>query len=514
MNTISHKQAREWIQVRLDGQLDKASDSALNIHLQDCAACRLYAVGSERLDSELKQAYRERVHMQHSVLSRPLSTSTDKQMRLKMRNKQIMNVVTSLALLAIMTVAILGFSWIVSTRGKVIWPAAENQPTPTLTPPPFPWTESHPLTSVEQIQTNLDALAQKTINVIQGAAWVHIVRTDMADQPGMTHSTYLESWAHYPKDNHTCTEFLTLSKDHPESSNDFLQIQVGLPDGTFGDLVLLRNGSTPVKRFEPDSADCSLSPKNTPAGQLSTRLGQEHVDVKAWYSEQDGQIVFNVTATFTQPSQTNPGVTKETRSFDMETGMEVQEHIRMEWKDGSVFSETLQGYKTDFLPELPAKVAAQYAQFSAELKSYADRAVPQPLDYTVRAGDTCLGIALSHGVSVQSIIAANNLSSVCILSVGQQIKIPYPTPTPASSLTDIPNAAVQTMKACETQAYTVQADDTLASISVNYNVPQEAIKYYNGLSTDTIFIGQSLIIPLCEQSAAPEPAATLTPTEP
>ena len=68
--------------------------------------------------------------------------------------------------------------------------------------------------------------------------------------------------------------------------------------------------------------------------------------------------------------------------------------------------------------------------------------------------------------------------------------------TPAPPPTDIPNEATQTAQACEKITYTVQANDTLSSISFNYNVPQDAIKFYNGLSTDAVFLGQPLIIPL------------------
>jgi LysM repeat protein len=135
-----------------------------------------------------------------------------------------------------------------------------------------------------------------------------------------------------------------------------------------------------------------------------------------------------------------------------------------------------------------------------------------PFDYIVRGGDTCGGIAVAFGVSVQSIIVLNNLSTNCIISEGLTLQIPYPTPTPAPPPTDIPNDATQTADACEKIAYTVQENDTLSIIAANYNVPQEAIKFYNGLSTDTVFVGTSLIIPLCERFAPPGP--TFTPTIP
>ncbi len=133
-----------------------------------------------------------------------------------------------------------------------------------------------------------------------------------------------------------------------------------------------------------------------------------------------------------------------------------------------------------------------------------------PFDYTVRSGDTCGGIAVAFSVSVQSIVIQNNLPSSCIISVGQKLKIPYPTPTPAPPPTDVPNAATQTAQACEKVPYTVQANDTLSSIAANYNVPQDAIRFYNGLSGDNVFIGTTIVIPLCERYATPGPTPTAT----
>ncbi len=141
-------------------------------------------------------------------------------------------------------------------------------------------------------------------------------------------------------------------------------------------------------------------------------------------------------------------------------------------------------------------------------------ATPQPpFDYTVAAGDTCSSIALTFGVSVQSIIILNNLPASCNnLVVGETLKIPYPTPTPPPAPTATLEAAEATRAACDTVNYTVQENDTLSSIAANYAVPQEAIKSYNGLSTDTVFLGMSLVIPLCERAATPGP--TPTPTIP
>ncbi len=133
-----------------------------------------------------------------------------------------------------------------------------------------------------------------------------------------------------------------------------------------------------------------------------------------------------------------------------------------------------------------------------------------PFDYTIRAGETCGVLAATFKVSVQSIIVANQLSAECFVSVGQVLKIPYPTSTPKPPPTEIPNEATQTSQACERVSYIVQANDTLSSIAANYNVPQDAIRAENGLASDNVFLGSTIRIPLCKRFATPGPTPTAT----
>jgi LysM repeat protein/ribosomal protein L40E len=143
--------------------------------------------------------------------------------------------------------------------------------------------------------------------------------------------------------------------------------------------------------------------------------------------------------------------------------------------------------------------------------------IQPPFDYTIASGDTCNGIAFAFGVSPQSIIVLNNLSSQCTnLVVGQVLKIPFPTPTQAPLPTNTPESATQTALACERVVVTVQENDTLSSIALNYGVPMQAIKDFNGLSTDNVFVGQALTVPLCARAATagPTPTATIPPPYP
>jgi LysM repeat protein len=139
-----------------------------------------------------------------------------------------------------------------------------------------------------------------------------------------------------------------------------------------------------------------------------------------------------------------------------------------------------------------------------------------PIDYVVRPGDSCAGIAAVFNVSVQSIILENNLSANCELYEDQPLLIPQPTPTaspqPTATLSDVEKTEI----ACETINYTVQANDTLSSIANTYNVLMATIREYNGLPSDTVYEGQNLEIPLClrRPTAGPTPTPTQLPPYP
>jgi LysM repeat protein len=141
---------------------------------------------------------------------------------------------------------------------------------------------------------------------------------------------------------------------------------------------------------------------------------------------------------------------------------------------------------------------------------------PTPQTYTVKAGDFCSSIALAFGVSVQSIVLENpQLSADCSnIFEGQTLQIPQPTPTPTPPATATLSPAEATEAACAKVEYTVQENDTLGSISANYNVPMQAIQDFNGLVNQTVRLGQVLTIPLCERAPTPGPTSTPTPPPP
>lgn len=100
------------------------------------------------------------------------------------------------------------------------------------------------------------------------------------------------------------------------------------------------------------------------------------------------------------------------------------------------------------------------------------------MTYIVKLGDTLYGISNQFGVSIQDIIKINNLNNNNI-RVGQELIIPS---TPGTNPDN-------------TFIYTVKRGDTLYNIAISYNTTVDKIKSINNLSSNSLSIGQKLIIP-------------------
>ena len=95
--------------------------------------------------------------------------------------------------------------------------------------------------------------------------------------------------------------------------------------------------------------------------------------------------------------------------------------------------------------------------------------------YIVKAGDTLYSIARQFNTTVSNLKQANNLTSD-MLTIGMQLLIPSQNET-------------------EVTTYIVKRGDTLYSISSKFNTTVNKIKELNNLDTNTLSIGQTLLIP-------------------
>lgn len=108
----------------------------------------------------------------------------------------------------------------------------------------------------------------------------------------------------------------------------------------------------------------------------------------------------------------------------------------------------------------------------------------QTKTYEVKSGDTLGKIANLHSLSVSELMKRNNLTSHLIFP-GQKLSVsnsssPPDTYEPSQPVTQ------------QTATYTVKSGDTLSHISARLGMTIQQIKDLNGLTKDTIYIGQQL----------------------
>ena len=101
--------------------------------------------------------------------------------------------------------------------------------------------------------------------------------------------------------------------------------------------------------------------------------------------------------------------------------------------------------------------------------------------YTVKKGDSLYSIAKQYNSTVDAIKRYNNLTSNN-LSIGQKLKLPCYMKD--NDNTTMPNFVM----------YTVKAGDSLYSITQQYNTTVDKIKSDNKLTSNTLSIGQVLMI--------------------
>ena len=114
--------------------------------------------------------------------------------------------------------------------------------------------------------------------------------------------------------------------------------------------------------------------------------------------------------------------------------------------------------------------------------------------YTVKAGDNLYRIALAHSMSVQALKSLNNLSSDMIY-VGQSLKVsgqPQTSNQNQNQTQSQPQPSAQETRPQTTGTYTVKAGDNLYRIALAHSMSVQALKSLNNLSSNMIYVGQSL----------------------
>jgi LysM repeat protein len=109
--------------------------------------------------------------------------------------------------------------------------------------------------------------------------------------------------------------------------------------------------------------------------------------------------------------------------------------------------------------------------------------------YTVKAGDSLYRIAVNHNMSLQELKNLNNLSSNLIMP-GQVLKVSGKT-VPNKPSTNTAQNSNQTQTSGN-GTYTVKAGDSLWAIANSHKMTLNDLKQVNNLSSDLIYVGQTL----------------------
>lgn len=121
-----------------------------------------------------------------------------------------------------------------------------------------------------------------------------------------------------------------------------------------------------------------------------------------------------------------------------------------------------------------------------------------PLVITLEPGDTLWDIARTHDLSAAEVAAANGLSLSTPLRVGASLTVPGHFPPDSR---DLGGAALETI--------TVQPGDSLGTLAQRANTTVAALKAANNLSSDLIFAGQTLRFIPAEELAPATSAPSL-----
>jgi len=116
----------------------------------------------------------------------------------------------------------------------------------------------------------------------------------------------------------------------------------------------------------------------------------------------------------------------------------------------------------------------------------------QRITYTVKRNESLWSIANAHGITRHELARVNNLPANSGLKINQQLVLP-------AGARYIPKSQRRVTKSSsysgKTQKYKVKRGDSISVIAWKFKTSQTALKNANGLKSNNIRIGQTLVIP-------------------
>ena len=131
---------------------------------------------------------------------------------------------------------------------------------------------------------------------------------------------------------------------------------------------------------------------------------------------------------------------------------------------------------------------------SSDTSSGSEPAQPTaPSEYIVQPGDTMFTIASRYNISVEALAAANNITNVNSLSIGDTLTIPGEGTVVGGGQSGQTN---EPAPSGQEQIHTVQAGENLYRIGLQYGFTVAELATYNNLANpNSLAVGQQIRIP-------------------
>ena len=145
------------------------------------------------------------------------------------------------------------------------------------------------------------------------------------------------------------------------------------------------------------------------------------------------------------------------------------------------------------------------------------------LTYTVKKGDTLWDIAQKYGVSFKELAAYNNMDPDDTLVVGKTLTIPPggearshdrgPDTTTTTEMPEPGSGGIEKQPIPSDRKYTVKSGDSLWVIARKFGVKVSALKRVNDMTSDTIHVGDVLVLPTSAENETTEIAQPEIPSD-
>jgi membrane-bound lytic murein transglycosylase D len=113
--------------------------------------------------------------------------------------------------------------------------------------------------------------------------------------------------------------------------------------------------------------------------------------------------------------------------------------------------------------------------------------------YRMRNGETLQQVAAKFGLEVEGLRAVNGIGAKARVPVGHTLLVPMQGPADAAADT-LSHAVFTTVPQGRTFYYQVKRGETLAGIATRYSVSPADLRRWNGLTKDSVVVGQALRI--------------------